>query len=141
MSSGVPAFTGRASPEPSAPPVAVITDPKALNNTLARDRPMALLIIRVRRIPDAPTRVPATISRLLSSVKPEAATARPVKELSSEMRTGTSAPPMGSTKMTPRTSDSTAVATSRGTLPVTSVPMASATMATPTSALITCWAG
>ena len=72
---------------------------------LASDRPMALLIIRVSRMPEAPTRVPAMISRLLSSVKPEAATARPVKELSSEMSTGTSAPPMGRTKMTPRTSD------------------------------------
>ncbi len=141
MSSGVPAFTGRASPEPSAPPVAVITEPNALNNTLAKERPMALLIIRVRRIPDAPTSVPATIRRLLSRVNPEAATASPVKELSSEMRTGTSAPPMGSTKMTPRTSDRTAVATSRGTLPVTRVAMASAAIATPTTALITCWAG
>ena len=68
---------------------------------------MALLIIRVSRMPEAPTRVPAMMSRLLLRVKPEAATARPVNELSSEMSTGTSAPPMGRTKMTPSTSDST----------------------------------
>ncbi len=64
---------------------------------------MAELIKRVRMMPEAPTSVPATISRSLSSTKPEAATARPVNEFSSEMRTGTSAPPMGSTKITPRT--------------------------------------
>jgi len=52
-----------------------------------------------------PTSVPATMSRLLSRVKPDAATARPVKELSNEMSTGTSAPPMGSTKMIPMASD------------------------------------
>ncbi len=49
-------------------------------------------------MPEAPTRVPATIRRLLSSTKPEAATARPVNEFSNEIRTGTSAPPMGNTK-------------------------------------------
>ncbi len=95
MSSGVPVLTVRVSPEPSAPPVAVTTEPKALNSTLASDRPIALLIIRVSRMPDAPTRVPAMISRLLLRVKPEAATASPVNEFSSEMSTGTSAPPIG----------------------------------------------
>ena len=43
----------------------------------------------------------------MSSTKPDAATARPVKELSSEISTGTSAPPMGSTKITPSTRAST----------------------------------
>ena len=62
---------------------------------------MAWLIMRVSRVPDAPTSVPATMSSVLLRVKPEAATARPVKELSREMSTGTSAPPMGSTKMAP----------------------------------------
>ncbi len=64
---------------------------------------MALLMRRVSKMPEAPTRVPAMISRFEPRVKPEAATASPVKELSSEMSTGTSAPPMGSTKATPRT--------------------------------------
>ena len=37
------------------------------------------------------------ISTLLRSAKPVAAAARPVKELSSEITTGMSAPPIGST--------------------------------------------
>ena len=74
-------------------------------------------------------------------VKPDAATARPVNEFSSEIRTGTSAPPMGSTKMIPRTSDRPAVTTIRVTLSVSSVATASATIATPTRPLMTCWAG
>ena len=41
MSSGVPVFTCRVSPVPSAPAPAVTTEPKALNSTLASDRPMA----------------------------------------------------------------------------------------------------
>ena len=121
--------------------MAVTTEPNAEKRTLGSERPMALLIRRVSRMPDAPTRVPAMISRLLSRVKPDAATARPVKEFNSEMSTGTSAPPMGSTKMTPSTRDSTAVTTSSGTLEVTSVATARPTMATPTTALMTCWAG
>ena len=141
MSSGVPDLTVRVSPVPSAPPVAVTTEPNALNSTLASDRPMALDIIRVSRMPEAPTSVPAMISRLLLRVNPEAATARPVKEFSSEISTGTSAPPMGSTKITPSTRESSAVATNRGTLAVTTVATASPTMARPTMALITCWAG
>ena len=64
-------------------------------------RPIAALISRVSSMPEAPTRVPATMSRFESSVKPDAATARPVKELSSEISTGTSAPPIGRTKATP----------------------------------------
>ena len=80
-----------------------MTEPKALKRMLGSERPMAELMSRVRMMPEAPTRVPATMSRLLSSTKPEAATARPVKEFSSEMSTGTSAPPMGSTKITPST--------------------------------------
>ena len=91
---------------PSSPPVAVITAPNALKRMLGSERPMAALMRRVRMMPEAPTRVPATINRALSSTKPDAATARPVNEFSSEISTGTSAPPMGSTKMTPSTSES-----------------------------------
>ena len=39
---------------------------------------------------------------LLFSAKPVAAAARPAYELSSEMTTGMSAPPIGKTAMTPR---------------------------------------
>ena len=105
MSSAVPARTERPS-APSVAPLAVTTEPNALNKMLGSERPMATLIIRVSSMPDAPTRVPATTSTLELSVNPDAATARPVKELSSEMSTGTSAPPIGSTKITPSTSAS-----------------------------------
>ena len=54
-------------------------------------------------LPEAPTSVPATIKAKLLSVNPLAATARPVNALSSEMTTGISAPPIGSTNATPRT--------------------------------------
>ena len=84
-----------------------MTEPNALNRMLGNERPMALLIKRVKMMPEAPTRVPATINRSESSTKPEAATAKPVNEFSSEMSTGTSAPPIGSTKITPSTSAST----------------------------------
>ena len=138
MSSAVPDLTCRVSPVPSAPAPAVTTDPNALKSTLVNDRPMALDIIRVRRMPDAPTRVPAMIRRLLLSVKPDAATARPVNEFSSEMSTGTSAPPIGSTKMMPSTSDSTAVAIISATLSVTIVATARTTIPTPTRPLMIC---
>ena len=83
-----------------------MTEPNALKRMLGSERPMALLIRRVRMMPEAPTSVPATMSRSLSRTKPDAATARPVNEFSSEMSTGTSAPPMGSTKITPSTRES-----------------------------------
>src|SRR5690348_18315985 len=71
------------------------------------ERPMASLISFVSNEPEAPTRVPATIRAKLLSVKPVAATASPVHALRSEMTTGMSAPPMGSTKATPRIKAST----------------------------------
>ena len=84
-----------------------MTEPKALKRMLGSDRPIAELMSRVRMMPEAPTSVPATISRALSSTNPEAATASPVNEFRREMSTGTSAPPMGNTKITPSTSAST----------------------------------
>ncbi len=92
-------------------------------------------------MPEAPTSVPATISRLLSSTKPDAATARPVNELSSEISTGTSAPPMGSTKMTPSTSASARMSQTQMMLPVTSARTMHTPMAAATSPLISCWPG
>ncbi len=102
---------------------------------------MAWLIIRVSRVPEAPTNVPATMSRVLLRVNPDAATARPVKAFNNEMSTGVSAPPMGRTKIAPRTSDSTNTITSTVVLAVTTVTTSSATMAIPMTALIGCWAG
>ena len=58
-------------------------------------------------VPDAPTSAPLTMSTSLLSTNPVLAAASPVKELSSEMITGMSAPPIGTTKSTPRSSDST----------------------------------
>ncbi len=119
----------------------MITAPNALNKMLGNERPMAALISRVRIMPEAPTRVPATINSALSSTNPDAATARPVNEFNSEIRTGTSAPPMGSTKITPSTSDSPRMIQTNAMFPVTSARMIITAMATPTSALMTCWPG
>src|SRR5439155_951637 len=62
---------------------------------------MAFDMSRVRIVPDAPTRVPATMSSWLLSVNPAIATASPVYALSSEMTTGKAAPPIGITNATP----------------------------------------
>ena len=61
----------------------------------------------VSSVPDAPTSAPLMISTLLPSTKPVDAAARPVNELSSEITTGMSAPPIGSTNSMPSTSDAT----------------------------------
>ncbi len=58
----------------------------------------------VRMSPDAPTRAPLMISPSLLITKPVSAAARPEYELRSEITTGMSAPPMGITDRTPRTS-------------------------------------
>ncbi len=64
---------------------------------------MALHMIMLRMMPDAPTSEPAMISTLLFSTKPVAAPARPEYELSSAMTTGMSAPPIGIVSSTPST--------------------------------------
>ena len=89
------------------PPAAVaaasaVTCPNAPKRTFAIERFIALLIIIVRKVPDAPTSMPLTIRTLFSSSKPVAATARPVNAFSSEITTGMSAPPIGSTNRTPK---------------------------------------
>ena len=66
---------------------------------------MALHIIAVRMIPDAPTNAPAMISPLLLMTKPVIAAAKPEYELSNAITTGMSAPPIGITESTPRTSE------------------------------------
>ena len=102
---------------------------------------MAALMSLVSKIPEAPTSVPATINRFDPSVKPDAATARPVKALSREMSTGTSAPPIGSTKATPRTKAS-ASSTHKSTVdPLTRIVTMSTSAAAPKTALMICWPG
>ena len=64
---------------------------------------MAWAIRLVRIEPEAPTIMPATISAVLFSATPVAAALRPVNALSSEMTTGMSAPPIGSTTKLPST--------------------------------------
>ena len=108
---------------------------------LGRLRPIAALISRVSRMPDAPTRVPATMSRFDPSVNPDAATARPVKELSSEINTGTSAPPIGRTKTMPRMKARARRIHSNGSEPVARMVTISASAASPTTPLISCWPG
>jgi hypothetical protein len=76
--------------------------PKPAKRMLATERFIAVAISIVRIVPEEPTRVPATISATLSSAKPAAAAERPVKAFSSEITTGMSAPPIGSTTRLPR---------------------------------------
>ncbi len=69
---------------------------------LATERFIAVAISRVRIVPDEPTSVPATISATLSRENPAAAADSPVNAFSSEITTGMSAPPIGSTTSVPR---------------------------------------
>ena len=57
-------------------------------------------------IPLAPTRQPATMSTLLLMTKPAADAAKPESELSSEITTGMSPPPIGITAAKPSSSES-----------------------------------
>ncbi len=74
---------------------------------LASDRFIASAISLVRMPPDAPTSAPAMIRASFPITKPAIATAVPVNAFSSEITTGMSAPPMGSTIVTPNASAAT----------------------------------
>ena len=106
------------------------------------ERFIASAISIVRIDPEAPTSMPATISATLSSASPAAAAESPVKAFSSEITTGMSAPPIGSTNMFPRIAAATRITMKR---PSDSVPDAIAT-AQPTQIassprLMNCWPG
>ena len=75
-------------------------------------------------MPEAPTSAPLTIRTLLCRTKPVAAAASPVNAFRSEITTGMSAPPIGSTKSTPNTA---AAATSPQSASSLSTPAAIAT--------------
>src|SRR3954451_13872738 len=107
-SSGLPERTGRSL---TVPPPTVVVPEKAPKSVLVSGRPMAVAIMRVSNVPDAPTSVPATNSSTLLRTYPLAATVRPVNALRSEITMGTSAPPTGSTNSTPSTSATSASAT------------------------------
>ena len=98
-----------------------LTPPKPPAKTLAIERFIASAISFVRIEPDAPTSMPATISAVLSSAMPAAAADRPVNAFSSEITTGMSAPPIGSTNMLPSSAAATRITTNR---PSDSVPAA-----------------
>ena len=91
---------------------------------LAIERFIASAIRLVRIEPEAPTSVPPTISATLSSAMPAAAAESPVNAFSSEITTGMSAPPIGSTNMLPSTAAATRIRTNR---PSDSEPAAIAT--------------
>ena len=85
---------------------------------LASDRFIASAISLVRMLPEAPTRAPATISAQFPITKPAIATAVPVNAFSSEITTGMSAPPIGSTIMIPNPSEASTRTSSTGRLGV-----------------------
>ena len=89
------------------PPAA---EPKPENSTLESVLFIDLHIMTVSMTPLAPTREPATMSTLFCITKPAAQAARPERELSSDITTGISPPPMGMTATMPRTSDRTIAA-------------------------------
>ncbi len=109
---------------------------------MAIERFIALPIISVSSVPEAPTSIPLTISTFSCRTKPVAEAAMPVKALSSEITTGMSAPPIGSTKSTPKTS---AAAISGDDEPLLLVPAttttASVTAAPMIAALPNFWPG
>ena len=97
-------------------------------------------------VPEAPTIMPATIIAWLLSAKPAAAADKPVRALSSEMTTGMSAPPMGSTTISPRMPESTSTPTIHSELvgpsgEIALIPMITenATAAMSSRALSGCW--
>ena len=85
--------------------------------TIERFIASAISIVRIE--PEAPTSMPATISATLSSARPAAAADSPVNAFSSEITTGMSAPPIGSTNMLPSSAAATRITMKR---PSDSVP-------------------
>ena len=80
------------------------------------ERFIASAMSLVRMPPEAPTRAPATISTGLLITKPAIAAAVPVNEFSSEITTGMSAPPIGSTIATPNSSAAATITSSTDAL-------------------------
>jgi hypothetical protein len=110
MSSALAERTVRSPAAPSAR-ATLPAVPNAPNTMLASDRFIALPIIWVSRLPDAPTSVPEMMSTLFERTKPVDAVARPVNAFRSEITTGMSAPPMAITICTPRMSETITTAT------------------------------
>ncbi len=115
-------------PVAPAPAGSSVVPPKPPATIARTERFIAAAICWVSSVPEAPTSMPATIRALLSRATPVAAADRPVKALKSEMTTGMSAPPIGSTSRMP----STAALTRRAMK--TSSPSTPATIAAPAPA-------
>ena len=126
----------------SSPDFSAGAPPKPPAMMLGIERFMASAMSLVRIVPEAPTMMPPTISATLSSAMPAAAAERPVSAFSSEITTGMSAPPIGSTTMFPSTAAESRISTNR---PSDSAPAAIATDAptatSSTAALMNCWPG
>ncbi len=90
-----------------------VSAPNPPNSTFESERFMATHMIRVRIIPDAPTRVPAMIRTVLSIINPVADAARPEYEFKSAITTGISAPPIAITSSTPSTAATTTIPQNR----------------------------
>ena len=127
----------------AAPPAPAVTWPNAPKRTFAIERFIARPIISVSSVPEAPTSMPLTMSTLFSSSNPVAAAARPVQAFSSEITTGMSAPPIGSTNM--HAEDERAARSSptaaTGVRRPTTIATAAARQAPMTSALTAFWPG
>ena len=96
------------SPAPLAPSTAP-PPPKPPAMIAGIERFIATAIRFVRIEPEAPTIMPATISAGLFSAIPVAAADSPVKAFSSEITTGMSAPPIGSTTALPSSAAQTSM--------------------------------
>src|SRR6185312_16219154 len=116
-------------PTAAAPPEPVPNAPKI---TFVMVRFIALPIIWVSSVPEAPTSVPEMISTLFESAKPVEAVARPVNAFRSEITTGMSAPPIAITIWMPSTNASAIVTTSSVWLswPVPRITLKASTAAT-----------
>src|SRR3972149_11767931 len=93
---GPSADTGAAAPPPEG------AAPKAPKKTFAPERFIALPIISVSRVPEAPTSVPPMMRALLPRTKPAEAAARPVKAFRDVMTTGMSGPAAGRGRRPPQ---------------------------------------
>ena len=104
----------------TGPPMATAVSPVPNPPTmmLVSDRFIASAISLVRMLPEAPTSAPATISAQFPMTNPAIATAVPVNAFSSEITTGMSAPPIGSTIITPNPSDASTRMSMAGRLAV-----------------------
>ena len=138
--SSAPALRTFPSPAPAATAAAsAVTFPNAPKRTFAIERFIARPIRIVSMVPDAPTSIPLTIRTLFSSSNPVAAAASPVNAFSSEITTGMSAPPMGSTKSTPKSRDPrTSAQISHCCSAPAAIAIPAATTAANSSALVTC---